>query len=293
MTVWRAAVYAAPGFGRGSSEADARAVRLREHAEKWLGRAIGGRAVPTCAPTGWVRDEVDAITVAARSYGFHGTLKPPFRLAAGRSLDELTGAVADLAARTPAVSIPHLSLGRLDAFFALVPGADDQPLRSVADAVVTDRPGLVLSVLTADCLPVMFADDRGRAVGVAHAGWRGLSAGVLERTVEAMRALLPAGAVLQAWMGPAIGPSAFEVGDEVLEAFVSQDPGAREAFAPGVRPGKWQADLYRLARRRLRAAGVARIDGGGFCTFTDSGRFWSYRRRAESGRMASLIWIAG
>lgn len=166
---------------------------------------------------------------------------------------------------------------------------EDEP---VADAVVTDRPGLVLSVLTADCLPVMFADDRGRAVGVAHAGWRGLSADVLERTVEAMRALLPSGAVLQAWMGPAIGQSAFEVGDEVLEAFVSPDSGAREGFAPGVRPGKWQADLYLLARRRLAAVGVARIDGGGFCTFTDSGRFWSYRRRADSGRMASLIWIA-
>ncbi|KAF0968273.1 MULTISPECIES: DUF1045 domain-containing protein [Gordonia] len=137
MTVWRAAVYAAPGFGRGSSEADARAARLREHAEKWLGRAIDGRAVPPCAPSGWVRDEVDAITVAARSYGFHGTLKPPFRLAAGRSLDELACAVADLAARTPAVSIPRLRLGRLESFFALVPGVDDQPLRSVADAVVT------------------------------------------------------------------------------------------------------------------------------------------------------------
>lgn len=164
----------------------------------------------------------------------------------------------------------------------------DEP---VADAAVTDRPGLVLSVLTADCLPVMFADDRGRAVGVAHAGWRGLSAGVLERTAEAMRALLPPGATLQAWMGPAIGQSAFEVGEEVLDAFCAQDPQAAEAFAPGARPGKWQADLYLLARRRLSAAGVARVDGGGFCTFTDSGRFWSYRRRTDSGRMASLIWI--
>lgn len=168
--------------------------------------------------------------------------------------------------------------------------AGEEPM---ADAAVTDRPGQVLSVLTADCLPVMFADDRGRAVGVAHAGWRGLSGGVLERTVEAMRALLPAGAALQAWLGPAIGQPAFEVGDDVLDAFIAQDPLAAQAFAPGVRPGKWQADLFLLARRRLAAAGVARIDGGGFCTFADSGRFWSYRRRADSGRMASLIWIAG
>ncbi|QGP87875.1 DUF1045 domain-containing protein [Gordonia sp. 135] len=138
MTVWRAAVYAAPGFGPTSSPAGAHATRLRGHAEEWLGRAVDGRDVPRRTPAGWTRDEVDAITVAARSYGFHGTLKPPFHLTPGRSLDELVRAVDHLAARTPAASVPRLRLGRLGSFFALVPGADDAPLRSVADAVVTE-----------------------------------------------------------------------------------------------------------------------------------------------------------
>ncbi|MBD0860188.1 DUF1045 domain-containing protein [Gordonia sp. zg691] len=137
MTVWRAAVYAAPGFAAPPSTPDPLAALLRERAEEWLGRAIDGRAVPARMPAGWTRDEVDAITVAARSYGFHGTLKPPFRLAPGRSLDELVAAVDDLAARTPTVSIPRLRLGRLGPFFALVPGTDDHALRAVADAVVT------------------------------------------------------------------------------------------------------------------------------------------------------------
>lgn len=167
------------------------------------------------------------------------------------------------------------------------PGAQEP----VADAAVTDRPGLVLAVLSADCLPVVFADDAARAVGIAHAGWRGLAAGVLERTAEAMRELLPGSARLQAWLGPAIGQQAFEVGDEVLEAFQTGDPGAIVGFLPGERPGKWRADLYLLARRRLSAAGVASVAGGGFCTFSESGRFWSFRRRAESGRMATLVWL--
>lgn len=162
----------------------------------------------------------------------------------------------------------------------------------VADAAISDRPGQVLAALTADCLPVLFADTAGRAVGVAHAGWRGLAAGVLENTVAAMRERLPANAQLQAWLGPAIGPAAFEVGEDVYTAFLASD-GARaaEAFRAAGQPGKWYADLYRLARHRLRAAGVQRIDGGGECTYASRDRFWSYRRRRESGRMASVIWI--
>lgn len=173
------------------------------------------------------------------------------------------------------------------AVMPIEPGAAE-PL---ADAAVTDRPGLVLAVLSADCLPVVFTDDTGRAIGVAHAGWRGLAAGVLESTAEAMRNLLPAGASLQAWLGPAIGQQAFEVGDEVLQAFLADDPGATEGFLPGERRGKWQADLYLLARRRLSAVGVLPVAGGGFCTFAERERFWSFRRRPESGRMATLVWL--
>ena len=161
----------------------------------------------------------------------------------------------------------------------------------VADAAVTDQPGTVLAVLTADCLPVFLADSRGRAVGIAHAGWRGLAAGVLERTVESLRQLLPADARLLAWLGPAIGQSAFEVGDEVREALCGPDGSSRPAFLAGKRPGKWQADLFAIARSRLAAAGVERVDGGGLCTWTETGRFWSHRRCTASGRMASLIWI--
>jgi YfiH family protein len=162
-----------------------------------------------------------------------------------------------------------------------------------ADAAVTARPGVVLAVMTADCLPVLLADDRGRMVGVAHAGWRGLAAGVLEAAVDAMRTRLGPRAELAAWLGPAIGPRAFEVGEEVRAAFVETDPRAVDAFAPGARPGKWLADLEGLARRRLAARGVSAVAGGGACTVADPGRYWSHRRDGRSGRMASLVWIDG
>jgi YfiH family protein len=172
------------------------------------------------------------------------------------------------------------------------PAAEPEPVAEpVADAAVTDRPGEVLAVLTADCLPVFLADSAGRSVGIAHAGWRGMAAGVIENTVAALRAGLPAGAHLQAWLGPSIGPLAFEVGDEVRQAFLVEDDGAAPAFLRGRQTGKWFADLYFLARRRLHAAGVATIDGGGACTFSDAARFWSFRRCPQGGRMASVIWI--
>lgn len=157
-----------------------------------------------------------------------------------------------------------------------------------ADAAVTARPGVVLAVLTADCLPVVFAAADGSRVGVAHAGWRGLAGGVLENTVAAMAT--PGGA-LQAWLGPAAGPQAYEVGAEVLEAFTAGDPGAAGAFAV-TRPGHWHVDLYALARRRLQAAGIAAADihGGGRCTISDPQRFYSHRRDARTGRMATVVW---
>ncbi|MBB3227584.1 hypothetical protein FHW69_002207 [Luteibacter sp. Sphag1AF] len=152
-----------------------------------------------------------------------------------------------------------------------------------ADAAVAEGSGTALAILTADCLPVLFCSPDASRIGAAHAGWRGLLAGVLENTVQAM------GGDVMAWLGPCIGPASFEVGDEVRVAFVARDASAAVAFHP-TRPGHWLCDLYALARQRLEQAGVRSIHGGGFDTLTDP-RFYSYRRDAgKSGRFASLIW---
>jgi YfiH family protein len=157
-----------------------------------------------------------------------------------------------------------------------------------ADASLSTIPGKVCLIMTADCLPVLFCDDEGKTVAAAHAGWRGLAAGVLQTTVAAMRA---AGAgELSAWMGPAIGPEQFEVGEDVRTAF--QQQGAPDAFQPiAGKPGKYLADIYALARYVLLKAGVRQVHGGEFCTVSDPGRFYSYRRDGVTGRQASLIWI--
>jgi polyphenol oxidase len=155
-----------------------------------------------------------------------------------------------------------------------------------ADAVVARVPGLVCSVQTADCLPVLFASLGGGTVAAAHAGWRGLAGGVLEATLEAMEHA-PEG--ITAWLGPAIGPEAFEVGPEVRAAFLADHRGAADAFRPGS-GDRWFADIYRLARLRLERAGVREIHGGGRCTYAESGTFFSYRRDGTCGRMATLIW---
>lgn len=158
---------------------------------------------------------------------------------------------------------------------------------ATADAATASVPGRVGVVLTADCMPLFLCDERGHRVGVAHAGWRGMAAGVIENTVRALGA---EPAKLMAWMGPTIGPAAFEVGPEVREAFVATDPGAAVAFVRH-KPGKYMADLYALARLRLQSAGVARVFGGGFCTYLEADRFFSYRRQQKSGRMGAFIWM--
>jgi YfiH family protein len=159
-----------------------------------------------------------------------------------------------------------------------------------ADASITTRRGLVLAVLTADCLPILLSSDDGEAIGVVHAGWRGLAAGVVEATMQALdRRSGPKRWI--AWLGPAIGPGNFEVGDEVRAAFCDLNPKAQVAFVPGLVPGKWYADLFMLARQRLVSAGVDQVCGGGLCTVADPERFYSYRRDRVTGRMASLIWI--
>jgi YfiH family protein len=157
-----------------------------------------------------------------------------------------------------------------------------------ADASCTREAGVVCAVTAADCMPVLLAAADGGAVGIAHAGWRGLAAGVIEAAVRAMR--VPPGELL-AWLGPAIGPRAYEVGEEVRAAFLAPDAGAAAAFAPA-RPGHWLLDLYAVARRRLAAEGVGRVYGGGFCTHTDAGRFFSWRRDRSPARMAAAILLA-
>ncbi|MDE3738368.1 peptidoglycan editing factor PgeF [Pseudomonas resinovorans] len=157
-----------------------------------------------------------------------------------------------------------------------------------ADASWTAEPGVASAVLTADCLPALFCDRAGTKVAAAHAGWRGLANGVLEATLDAL--VLPAEEVL-VWLGPAIGPAAFEVGPEVREAFLAHHPETGQAFRPSANEGKFMADIYQLARIRLAARGVQAVYGGGFCTVSDP-RFYSYRRAARTGRFASLVWLA-
>jgi len=156
----------------------------------------------------------------------------------------------------------------------------------VADAAVSRRPGKVCVIQVADCIPVLFAALEGSAVGAAHAGWRGLVAGVLEATVRALR-VDPA--ALCAWLGPAIGKHHFEVGEEVRAAFLEQDEGAATAFEANPR-GRWQCDLHALARRRLAGLGVRHVSGGDLCTYSDAQRFYSYRRDGRCGRMGAFVW---
>lgn len=168
-------------------------------------------------------------------------------------------------------------------FDAADPGRQRVP--PTADAAVTSRPGRVCVVMTADCLPILLADRHGRAVGAVHGGWRGLARGVIESAVAALRERGAPAAALLAWLGPAIGPSAYEVGPDVAAAL-----GATAALRPG-RPGRWQLDLYRLARERLAACGVEAVYGGDRCTHAESGRFFSHRRDGVTGRQATLVWL--
>jgi len=157
-----------------------------------------------------------------------------------------------------------------------------------ADGAVTSRAGVVCAVLTADCLPVIFAGRDGGRVGVAHAGWRGLLSGVLPASVKALRT--PPTEIV-AWLGPAIGAASYEVGADVRDAYLARDASAAAAFTPNAR-GRWQADLYALARASLAKAGVGSVHGGGFCTYRDADRFFSHRREAPCGRFATLVWLA-
>lgn len=189
------------------------------------------------------------------------------------------------------------ALGVRPVFLAQVHGTEVLPLDpgtpdgAVADACVTDQAGVACTIMVADCLPVLFADVSGARVAGAHAGWRGLAAGVLERTVQAFES--PARTM--AWLGPCIGPSTFEVGDEVRAVFIAASAGAAEHFRPTGAPGKWWADLPGLARDRLAAAGVLQIHGNDgsvpWCTVSNPLQFFSHRRDGVSGRFAACIWL--
>jgi YfiH family protein len=190
---------------------------------------------------------------------------------------------AVVSARSPAGNTPGAA--------GDAPGATGTALGALvppeADASVARGPGAACVVKAADCLPVLFADEAGSVAGAAHAGWRGLAAGVLEATVDALR--VPP-ATLLAWLGPAIGPKAYEVGEDVRAAFLARDPALAAAFAPH-RPGHWLLDLYAAARQRLAAHGVTRVYGGGFCTFSEPARFPSWRRDRSRERIAAFIWL--
>ena len=221
-----------------------------------------------------------------------GVSAPPFD---DFNLGLRAGDEADAVQRNRALLAEHADLPSAPCWLRQVHGTHvhrfDAPAGEEfeADASVTSGPGVVLAILTADCLPVLFCADDGREVGGAHAGWRGLAAGVLENTLAAMRT---APDRVHAWLGPAAGPQAYEIGQDVFDAFVSRDADAESAFA-ATRPGHWRVDLYELARRRLQAAGMTpdRIHGGGLCTISGPQRFFSHRRDQRGGRMASLVWI--
>lgn len=201
------------------------------------------------------------------------------------------GAVAENRRRL----VAELATGREPLWLRQVHGiavadAATAPPVPVADAMVATTPGAICAVLTADCLPVLFCNAAGTAVAAAHAGWRGLAAGVLEATVAALAAAGAPPATLLAWIGPAIGPAAYEVGADVRDAFLAADPAAASGFTPNPR-GRWQLDLPAIARQRLAVAGVTRVHGGTLCTASDPARFFSHRRDGQCGRQATLVWL--
>lgn len=159
---------------------------------------------------------------------------------------------------------------------------------TTADAAYTYQANIVCGVLTGDCLPLLICNRQATVVAAIHAGWKGLLAGVIEATIDKIES---ANSDLLVWLGPAIGPQAFEVGAEVLQQFVAVDPNAAAAFYSKDN-GRYRADIYHLARQRLQQCGVDQIYGGNFCTYEDEQRFFSYRRDVKTGRMASIIWLA-
>jgi YfiH family protein len=254
-----------------------------------LREAIGAAGLDWIVPDWDVPGDVCALSTT-RNGGVSGGARATLNL--GRSVGDDVEAVAENRRRLgrflPAPPVWLHQVHGVDV--ATLTAATGEPAPR-ADAAVTRERGVVCAVSTADCLPVLFADRHGSAVGIAHAGWRGLSSGVLEATIEAMGDLGSRPADLVAWLGPAIGPARFEVGADVRDRFCAEDDDAEVSFAPHV-PGKWLADLYGLARTRLARSGVRHLSGGGYCTHADAARFFSYRRERDTGRMVTAVWRA-
>jgi len=218
-----------------------------------------------------------------------GTSRPPYD---ALNLAEHVGDEAGAVAANRRQLVQAMQLPAMPAWLQQVHGVKAVDAAGVtapvaADAAYALEPGVVCAVLTADCLPVLLCHRGGRAVAAAHAGWRGLAAGVIEQTIAAMP--VPGGE-LMAWLGPAIGPDAFEVGDEVRQTFLAQASEDAAAFRQRDAE-RWLADIYTLARQRLQRLGVGYIGGGAYCTLSQAALFYSYRREGVTGRMASLIWI--
>lgn len=254
-------------------------------------RASGGTDAEPLGPE-WIAPDWPAplgFRAAISTRGIAGPSLPPWD---SFNLGDRCGDDPDHVAANRAALIDQLELPRAPHWLRQVHGKDVVRVsaksthdETQADAAVTADQGVVLAILTADCLPVLFATTDGAHIGAAHAGWRGLEAGVLEATVAAMG--IGSDQII-AWLGPAIGPSSYEVGAEVRDAFVAHDHRATAAFTQS-RPDHWFCDLYALATQRLDACGVREIHGGGFDTRIDE-RFYSYRREPDTGRFASLIW---
>jgi polyphenol oxidase len=242
--------------------------------------------------------DVDARVGALMTTRLGGVSAAPWdSLNLGRSSGDAADAVAANRARVAAASgATHVYMSQVHGDRVLTLDASSAHGAHTADAAWTQRPGLACTVMVADCLPVLLAAPRARAVGAAHAGWRGLAGGVVERTIDAVcNGARCEPRDLAAWLGPCIGPDAFEVGADVLQAFgapVQTISSARFRYQPRADgQARWRADLAGLARERLTAAGVSRISGGTWCTVTDRSRFFSFRRDGVTGRMAACVWI--
>ncbi|AMC36864.1 peptidoglycan editing factor PgeF [Janthinobacterium sp. B9-8] len=241
-------------------------------------------------PPMWIRPDWPApATVQAISTSRHGGVStaPWASLNLGNHVDDSPEAVAHNRAIVRQY-LPSAPVWLTQVHGVQVVDAATALQNTEADAVTAHTVSAVCAVMTADCLPVLLCNQAGTVVGAAHAGWRGLCSGVIEATITQMQ--VPSD-TLMAWLGPAIGPNAFEVGEEVRTAFMAHDSTAINAFRPSRNNGKWLVDIYLLAKQRLQACGVHAIYGGDYCTVTDSDRFFSYRRDQRTGRMASLIWL--
>ena len=230
----------------------------------------------------WVR----AVTTTRSGGHSHGAYAS-MNLAAHVDDDPQTVA-ANRAALREALALPAEPVWLHQVHGRGIVDADHAEPGTEGDGAVSCAPGAVCAVLTADCLPVLLCDRAGTRIGAVHAGWRGLAGGVIEAACARLN--LPA-SDLMAWLGPAIGPRAFEVGAEVRNTFIAHDPAAAAAFEP--HGERWHADLHRQAHQRLAALGITEVHGGEWCTYEDSARFYSYRRDGATGRMATLIWIEG